>query len=876
MRGESDRILSFLMTDIQGSTKLWEAHPAAMPAVIAQHEALVAAAVAAVGGRLVKSRGEGDSTFSVFEHSTAAIACAPDVLDRIAGAAWPEEIVPRMRLAVHAGEASARESDFYGSTINRCARLREVANPGQILASLAACELANADGHFEFVDLGVHRLRDLLRPERIYQVGGRHDSFEPLQTLSAIRSNLPPQMTTFVGRRNAFKELDRILASNRLATIVGTGGCGKTRLALQFAADRQTESPDGVWFLDLRPLNAESDLASSVAAILGASSDSGSTSCDQLALHLNRAPRQTLILDNAEHIIASVQALTKELMLRTTATRFLVTSRESLRVSGEVVYRIPTLELPEPGQLDPKVLAEVESVNLFLDRARLRRPEFEITERNAAAIAQICTRLDGLPLAIEPVAALTDVLSPNQIAQRLDDRFRLLQQAEQAGEIQIRTILAAIEWSYTMLSAEQQLLLHRLTAFPATFASDSVESVCCGGAIERDQVLRLLRDLAHKSMIASVHTESETRFRLLELVHEFLSSRPLNDDFRPDEGMLSFAKQVAKEGESAIGHEAGTFWLEKLDWEMPTIRNALAQSFESDPVSGAELAYAMRRYWFRRGQLNEGRIWLERSVSLTTALEPLLRADLLNAVGVFAWGIGDLASAVTYLESSAEEFERLGETARLPGVRINIAIVLDAHGRSGEATEAYLAVIETLRSGDEGQLLWNALLNVSLTQRKTGALDAARLSASEALSLAIKHADLAHKAIALASLAGIEIDSGNVGKASQHAVEALEIWQPDPAPTHVADLFCKCCLIAVRQRDSKTAQWFRGAAERILEENRITEPDELRETFRLIDQDPGSSSSPELALSLRDGRSSNIEMAILAAQQFCRQNISFL
>ena len=691
MHSDGTQTLTFLMTDIQGSTKLWEAHPTEMPAVIALHEELISATVDEFGGRVVKSRGEGDSTFSVFEVSAHALECADAISARIRDTKWPGELMLRVRTAVHAGPANARDDDYYGSTINRCARLREVANAGQVLVSQAAVDLANTVGQFELVDLGVHRLRDLLRPERIFQLGGAHDSFPAIRTLSSVRNNLPPQLTTFVGRRTAFADLAKILGANRLVTILGTGGCGKTRLALQLGAERQHLSPDGVWFVDLRPLSDLEGILVAIASSIGA----GGETIDAISDALNRAPAQTLILDNAEHVLQGVRDVVSALVARTKEIRFVVTSRESLRLAGEVLYRIPTLELPPDGMTDLRTLSEIESVSLFLDRARICRPGFELSDRNAAAIASICVRLDGLPLAIEPVAGLVDMMSPQQIAALLDDRFGLLATAADSSPDPSRTIETAIDWSYSMLSDAQRTLLHRLAVFPATFASDAVDAVCCGGLITHRQVLGLLRELADKSMIAAVHTESETRFRLLELVREYVLNRPSEDVFEFEPPLLNFAQTIASEADSAISGAGPGVWLEKLDWEAPTVRWALEHG-EREYV--ARLAFLMRRYWHRRGLLSEGLYWLRFAAEVSVDLDVAFQAEITNALGVFALERGNLEEAYEKLLQAVNRFESLGQIDRQLGTMINLGIILHDLGRIDEAIAMYRRAVESLRS----------------------------------------------------------------------------------------------------------------------------------------------------------------------------------
>jgi class 3 adenylate cyclase len=421
--------LTFVLTDVEGSTRLWETHRQAMGGAVARHDRLVSQAVADHGGRLVKTKGEGDSTFSVFTSPAQAAAAALELQQALAAEPWPLPAPLAVRAAIHAGEVQEREADFYGPVVNRCARLRAIGHGGQTLLPAVAAELVRDDlpkGAY-LRELGVHRLKDLAAPEQVFQLchPDLPVEFPPLLSLEARPNNLPLQLTSFIGRDRELAGLRQQLLAHRLVTLTGIGGCGKTRLALQAAADALDAYPDGVWLAELAPLSEPSLVEQQLATVLGireaaaTSGPGGRTLTGRLVDHL--ASRRTLVLlDNCEHLVAACAALSMRLVSSCRGLTVLATSREPLGVAGEVTFGVPPLAV---DSLDPGEVGGVEAVRLFVDRARLVDPDFALTAENAAAVASICRQLDGIPLAIELAAAPTRSLSP-QLDARLGDGFR--------------------------------------------------------------------------------------------------------------------------------------------------------------------------------------------------------------------------------------------------------------------------------------------------------------------------------------------------------------------------------------------------------------------------------------------------------------------
>jgi predicted ATPase/class 3 adenylate cyclase len=471
--------VTFLLTDVAGSTRLWEAHPQAMEQALACHHRIVSEAVAAHRGKLLKHKGEGDSTFSVFTRASDAAAAAVACQRALASESWPDGIELRVRIAIHTGEAELRDGDYFGPTVNRTARLRGTAHGGQIVMSQATADLIGdrlPDGA-ALHDLGTHRLPDLGRPEVVY--GLTHpdlpSTFPPLRSLDTSPGNLPMQLTSFIGRERELKFVAEGLRSARLVTLTGTGGVGKTRLAVHAAADVLADYPDGAWLRELAVVADPESMLQVVAVSLGLVSRSGALQPADIAEFIGTR-HLLMALDNCEHLLDAAAGLVETVLARCPSVRVLATSREALDVPGEQVIRLRSLPLPE-ADAGLEEVARVEATRLFVEGAAAVGSQQGFEASDARSIAEICRRLDGIPLAIELAAARVVALSPSEIAGLLDDRFRLLTGGRRAAVERHHTLRAAIDWSYSLLGDTERLVFDRLGVFPATFDAAAAQAV---------------------------------------------------------------------------------------------------------------------------------------------------------------------------------------------------------------------------------------------------------------------------------------------------------------------------------------------------------------------------------------------------------------
>jgi predicted ATPase/class 3 adenylate cyclase/DNA-binding CsgD family transcriptional regulator len=517
--------VTFLLTDVEGSTERWQTEPDAMAAAIARHYELLGEVVEAHHGARPTEQGEGDSIVAAFARPTDALRAALEGQRRLAAEPWPTGTPLLVRMAIHTGEARLRdESNYVGPAVIRTARLRAIAHGGQVVLSSAAADLM-ADAlprEVELLDVGVHRLKDLARPERVWQLAhpDLERSFPPLRSLDATPNNLPIPLTTFIGRFDDIDTVVRLVLDNRLVTLMGAGGAGKTRLAQQVGGELAESFPDGVWWVDLVEVTEPELLPSAVSRTLSLPEDRA----DRLGGVARRlaSMRALLIFDNCEHLVeASAQAA--DTILRTGVdVRVLATSRAPLNVPGELSWRVPQLGLPDlAAGTDVERALRSDAVRLFTDRARRVRTEFRLREDNVADVVAVCDRLDGIPLAIELAAARCKLLSPSQLLQGLNDAVGVLGSGPRTVDERHQTIERSIAWSHSLLSPTARVVLRRTGTFAGPFSLDAATAVIPDHEIDSSEVLAALEELVDQSLVQADEQGSEVRFRLLETVRQF-------------------------------------------------------------------------------------------------------------------------------------------------------------------------------------------------------------------------------------------------------------------------------------------------------------------------------------------------------------------
>ena len=660
--------VTLLFTDIEGSTALWEQDSARMSQALAAHDVLLRSAVESHRGRVVKTTGDG--IHAVFDQALDALAATVVLQRSLADAATTSGVPLHVRCGLHAGVVEYRDNDYFGSAVNRAARIMSAAHGGQVLLSKAV-----ADGVREQLppaialrDLGKVRLKDLSTPEHVFQVlhADLRREFPALRSLEATPNNLPQQATSFIGRDKELAELKRLLAKARLLTFTGSGGCGKTRLSLQVAADSLERFPDGVWLVELAPLADPGLVAQTIATALGLKETPGKPIVQTLTEHLEDK-RLLLLLDNCEHLLDGCAKLVDTLLGKLPQVRILASSREALGIGGEQSYRVPSLSLPDLKQAHtPTSVAPFEAVQLFSERAILSRPDFQITPQNAAALVSICHRLDGIPLAIELAAARVRSLSVEEINRKLDQRFRLLTGGSRTALPRQQTLRSLIDWSYDLLNASEKLLLQRVSVFAGGWTMEAAECVCIGAGVENAEVLDLMTSLADKSLVLAEEGDGQMRYRLLETVRQYAREKLIESGNgealreRHRDYFLALAKQAQPK---MMGIEHAT-WLRRLEDEHENLRAALDWSqMEERSDAGLQLCAALHRFWWARGYLSEGREWCIRALGKAGAeAQTQERADALNVAGVLAYHQGDYPAARASDEESLADSAAIGRS----------------------------------------------------------------------------------------------------------------------------------------------------------------------------------------------------------------------
>ncbi|MCA1703183.1 MAG: hypothetical protein LC808_07885 [Actinobacteria bacterium] len=636
--------VTFMLTDVEGSTRLWESAPEAMGVAVARHYELLDAAIALHNGVRPVEQGEGDSVVAAFTRASDALAAALDTQRAFYSERWPEGTSVRVRIALHTAEAQLRdERNYFGQAVNRCARLRAVAHGGQVVVSRTTRDLVLdrlPDG-VELADLGVHRLRDLGRPEHVF--GLLHPElpveFPPLRSLDTLYNNLPGELTSFVGRRAELAQVEALLGDVRLLTLTGAGGCGKTRLGLQAAADAMDGYPDGVWWVPLARLEDAALLPTAVIGALGLPDVPGRTPLDTLVAYLR--PRCTLVvLDNCEHLLATCAELSDALLRACPSLTMLATSRAPLGVPGEATWRVPSMSLPAQPRREPvEVLRQSDAVRLFIDRATQVLPNFVTTAANAPTVAQICHDLDGIPLAIELAAARVRMMAPEQIAHGLDDRFRLLTGGSRTVMPRHQTLQASIDWSYQLLSDHERTLLRRLSVFVGGWTLDAAEQVCAGDGIDSYAVLDLLTGLVDKSLVMVGAQGSEVRYRLLETVRQYGAVRLTEADevTGTRDSHLAYHLALAERAEpQLLGAGRAHPVLDGITAEVPNVRAALDWAAANDPSAGLRVVGALTLFWLFTGRYREGDAAYARALDGAGEEPTILRARTLAGVSGLA------------------------------------------------------------------------------------------------------------------------------------------------------------------------------------------------------------------------------------------------
>ncbi len=773
--------MTLLFTDIEGSTRLWEEAPEQMRTVLAMHDTISRSVVESHRGVVVKMTGDG--IHAAFDDALDALAATVDLQMALTDLAATSRVALRVRCGLHAGLVERRDNDYFGGPVNRAARIMSAAHGGQVLLSQAVADdvreiLPTA---ISLRDLGKVRLKDLSTPEHVYQVvhPQLRQQFPALRSLEATPNNLPQQTTSFIGREKELGELRQLLAKTRLLTLTGSGGCGKTRLCLQLAADSLDQYPDGAWLVEFASLTDHALVPPTVATVLGLKEEPGKPISRTLSEHL-KDRRLLLLLDNCEHLLAACAQLVDVLLRQCPHLRILVSSREALGPGGEQAYRVPSLSLPDPKRAHTATsVAPFEAVQLFTDRALLARPDFQVTDQNAGTLASICYRLDGVPLAIELAAARVRSLSVEAINRKLDQRFLLLTGGSRTTLPRQQTLRSLIDWSYDLLQESEKLVLQRFSVFAGGWTLTAAEQICAGDGVQNLEVLDLLSSLVDKSLVV-VEEKGETyRYRLLETVRQYARERLLEGGGGKAvrDRHLEFFLMLAEETESRLTGPAQAEWLQRLQQEHENLRVGLEWSLaEGEPNAGMRLCGALWRYWWLRGHLAEGREWCARVLqNAAGASRTAAFAVLLGTAGILARYQGDYAAARALNEESLSIRRALGDRRGIALSLINLGGVAHDQRDFAVARAMFDESLVIVREVGDRWLVSVVLNNLGDVAYEQGDLGTARRLYEENLAIKRELGDRFGIANALVSLGFVAQDQGDYPAAGALSGEGLAI-----------------------------------------------------------------------------------------------------
>lgn len=735
-------VVTLLLGDVEGSTRMWENQPDEMRAATVDLNLVVAEAVAKFDGVRPIEQGEGDSFVAAFSGASDAVACSLAVQLQLLDHAL------RLRMGVHTGEVLVLEKNQYaGITINRAARLRDLAHGGQVVVSSVTRELVidSLPTDTELISLGRHRLKDLTRAEEVFQVvhPGLVRAFPPLRSLDAPADNLPAQLTSFLGRESELREVSELLSATRLLTLTGAGGCGKTRLALQVAADQTNRYSGGVWYCPLAALPEGSGVEPAVAAALTVREEQGSTLLESIIRRL-RDLEVLVILDNCEHVLQGVAELVDATLRAASRLTVLATSRALLGVDGEMSWRVPSLSLrsrvpASASTASPSTASPSDAVDLFVDRAKQARPNFVMTPKDASAVEEICHRLDGIPLAIELAAARTRAMSPEQIATALADSFRLLAGGSRTSLPRQQTLHASVAWSYDLLSEKERRLLGRLSVFVGSFSSDAAAAVCAGSGLESHGVLDLLLRLVDQSLVTVVEARAAPRYRLLETTRQFARERLDDNDETAALQVRHLEYQTAAAAAViALRSADRNAWYDEVDERHDDIVAAIKFALSTSRVDAAlEVAAPMFLYWILRGRYSEGRAILDEVLAGSSGADAGRRAWVLWGAGVLGWHLSDFSYQFTRLVEALPAAQQSGDLRVQAGCLAMFAL---AKLQGGQDTEAVADAVEAVRQarlcGDDWVLATTLFIEAQVRMSDRRDLASAEARAVDSITVA--------------------------------------------------------------------------------------------------------------------------------------------
>ncbi|MBC5800584.1 MAG: adenylate/guanylate cyclase domain-containing protein [Candidatus Eremiobacteraeota bacterium] len=776
--------LTFLFSDIEGSTQRWERDRSAMQEAVRRHDTLVRRAIGVNGGYVFKTIG--DAFCAVFARAQEALKAALEAQRMLRAEDFSSVDGVRVRMALHTGTADERDNDYFGPAVNRVARLLAIGHGGQVLVSGVTADLAQADmpAGATLYDLGAHRLKDLARPERVYQLLAPElqRDFPALRSLDVLPNNLPPQVSSFIGRKAEVAEIMALIATHRVVTLTGSGGVGKTRTSLQVSANLLDGRADGVWFVELAPLADPALVPTTIASTLGLTLPASAEPLPELVAAL-RPKHCLLILDNCEHLVDAAAAAVSAILRGCPQVAIIASSRQALDVAGEQTYRLPSLPLPSEAEAEALTAEQAgaySAIVLFGERARAMDERFTLTDQTAPIVADICRRLDGIPLAIELAAARVTTLGPRQLRERLGERFRMLTGGRRDALPRQQTLRALVDWSYELLDHRERQLFRRLGIFANGFTLEGAIAVGNDEALDEFQIFDVLASLVDKSLVVAEVSGETARYHLLESTRAYACEK-LSDD--GEQGNIAarhlhYVHDVFVRVGAAFDMRPQESDVVKLAVELDDARAALGWAAANDCAHvGGELFVATTLWWLL-GLRREGLDIAERYAQLVAG-DASLMARTLSLLAIMALNVGQNARAMHAAERALSFARASNDPPTLAETLLRCSGVWVFSGRAAQAEAARVEAEAVAPSTPRRR-------RISLEQRAHQMQTTGDLAGAAQLfeQLYVLNRSLGNdQANDLSSLADLEHARGDTMRAIGHAREALETLA---APNHPA------------------------------------------------------------------------------------------
>src|SRR5215212_652433 len=805
-----------LFSDIGGSTQLVQRLGEEYVHVLEEHQRILREAFAKWNGYEVSTHG--DSFFAVFSRATDVVCAAVEAQQALAREKWANGVRLQVRIGIHSGEPMLVNQDYVGVDVHRAARICAAAYPGQVLLSNETRVMVERQlpQTASLRELGKYRLKDLNEPEHLYQlvIAELASDFPPLKSLEITPNNLPLQLTSFIGREHEIDEIKTLLRKARLVTLTGAGGTGKTRLGLEVAKQTGEQFPDGIWLIDFVALREPNLILQAIATALGIREEPKRSLIQTLTDYL-RSKKLLLLFDNCEHLIAASAQAADALLQTCPRLKILATSREALGVTGEHQYYVPTLTVPAPdSEVTIETLHQSEAVRVFLDRAVLVRPAFKLTKANAFSVAQICRRLDGIPLAIELAAARVKGLNTEQIGARLDDRFNLLNTGNRTALQRHQTLRATIDWSYNLLTEKERTLLCRLSVFAGGWTVESATEVCLIIQPEEQDVLNLLLNLSDKSLVIVEDQDGETRYRFLETIREYALEKlaESGEERLVKNRYLDFFMQFAEEAERNYRGSKQLFWFSMMEQERVNFRAALDDVLHSNqPDMLLRLVGIAFWLWFFRGPWSEGQLWTEAALAQAPELRTRAKSKVLMGLGLLQFAQSDHTSAHIHLEESLSIWKELDDKWWSAFVLGFLGLTIRAQDRDA-ARRFFEESLRLARETNEKWILAFSLWNIGENELYLKNLAEAQRLLDQCLDINQTLGDRMLQNEALRALGEISEAKQEYRRAVELYLESLSIVQELHDITNISVLYFNVGrALQLAGDDEKAANYFRNA-----------------------------------------------------------------